>query len=713
MLIHKIRKIGFWEYLVYTVGLSIAFLMFAGLAINWLLPWLHITDKPLSLTPLLICFNTILVIFGVIAYRRNKDISIKIKLPKLDWLNKIFFITPLFFPILSILGAITLNNGGYNYLTMSMLGGIAIYIFFCVFLKKRLNGNIHPWSIFLISLSLLLMFSLRSWHILGWDVSQEYEMFKITQQNSHWSMSYFPGQPYYACLSITILPIVINSFMNINDEYIFKLIFQILFSFAPIMVYLFTKRYTINIVAFLASFFFIAQPQFIQSMPSVVRQEVALLFCFLSLLILFDEKLNSQKRKLLFILFSCSIVISHYTTTYVTTLLFVLTYILCYLYKIYKNRNITSPKYSLKLNYYFSWKLILPFLLFAFLWLNQITKVTGSLTDVAYSALSNINRTFNEDVRIGHTFILNQFNVFYRSYNQQALLNKYYSTLLISNNTKDNNNNLYPPLSYRNYVPEALPPEELPSRINPKMTQTLNILLRIVEILLKLILLLGVFFITFRKFDKKRPNIEVLMLILLSLLIVGLMTILPVVSLHYPIERLYQQSLFYLSLPVVLGCLYLMKVLKKEKLAIYFTLTIFVIHFMYISGFISQISGISEPTMPLNRNGDIYNQIYAHDSELKSINWLVAVNNSKQNIYADRYGYWKIQAFALTKEDLKTVFPPIIEKNAYVYSTYTNTTKRRAFIETVGADIAYAFPIHFISDNKNKIYSNGNSEVFK
>ena len=45
MLIFKIREVGFWEYLVYTIGLSIAFIMFAGLVVNWTLPFLHITDK--------------------------------------------------------------------------------------------------------------------------------------------------------------------------------------------------------------------------------------------------------------------------------------------------------------------------------------------------------------------------------------------------------------------------------------------------------------------------------------------------------------------------------------------------------------------------------------------------------------------------------------------------------------------------------------------
>ena len=97
MLILKIREVKFWEYLVYTIGLSIAFIMFAGLAVNWTLPALEITDNPLSLYPILLCFDIFLLVMGFFAYKRNKDLEYTPKLPKLDTLNRIFFIIPLIF----------------------------------------------------------------------------------------------------------------------------------------------------------------------------------------------------------------------------------------------------------------------------------------------------------------------------------------------------------------------------------------------------------------------------------------------------------------------------------------------------------------------------------------------------------------------------------------------------------------------------------------
>jgi uncharacterized membrane protein len=213
MLCFKIRKVGFWEYLVYTIGLSVAFIMFAGLAVNWTLPLLHITDKPLSLYPILICFDLFLIILGVVAWKRNQDLEHEFTTPKLDKLNNIFFIIPMLFPVLSILGAFILNNHGPNFLTMIMLGGIAVYVLFLVIFRKRLNENIWPWALYWMGLALLLMYSMRSWYIFGSDITSEYYFF--TKSISLWNPN-FPLNAYNACLSITILPSVISSFLNQN-----------------------------------------------------------------------------------------------------------------------------------------------------------------------------------------------------------------------------------------------------------------------------------------------------------------------------------------------------------------------------------------------------------------------------------------------------------------------------------------------------------------
>src|SRR3990170_6951178 len=190
MLMLKIRKIGFWEYLVYVIGLSIAFLMFGGLLANWALPLMGI-NQPLSLQPISISFYYLLLIIGPIAYLRNKDLSYEFKFIKLSLPDFLFFIIPMLFPILSVMGAISLNNQGTNIFTMIMLGGVALYVPLVVTFRKKLNSNILPLSLFFISISLLFMTSLRGWYITGHDIKQEYYVFQLTKSNYRWSISLF------------------------------------------------------------------------------------------------------------------------------------------------------------------------------------------------------------------------------------------------------------------------------------------------------------------------------------------------------------------------------------------------------------------------------------------------------------------------------------------------------------------------------------------
>ncbi len=326
-------SVNFWEYLVYTIGLSVAFIMFAGLIVNWTLPLLNITDKPLSLYPILICFDIFLIILGIVAWKRNKGFLHEVTVPKLDRLNNIFFIIPMFFPVLAILGAFLLNNHGPNILTMIMLGSIAVYVLLLVIFRKHLNENIWPWTILMISISILLSWWLRSWFISGVDSNLEYFVFQITKQKLFWSINNYRNA-YNAMLSLTILPTILSNILKINDQFIFKLIFQIIFSFVPlIMLLVFRKFIKNNTLIFLGALFFIIQPYFIAIQ---MRQAIAFIFFSLLFLILLENDLRLSIHKLFFIVFGISMIVSHYSTSYIALALLLLINSVNILYKRWK-----------------------------------------------------------------------------------------------------------------------------------------------------------------------------------------------------------------------------------------------------------------------------------------------------------------------------------------------------------------------------------------
>ena len=192
--------------------------------------------------------------------------------------------------------------------------------------------------------------------------------------------------------------------------------------------------------------------------------------------------------------------------------------------------------------------------------------------------------------------------------------------------------------------------------------------------------------------------------------------VLPFSSIDHDLTRIYQQVLIILSLPAVLGCFVIFKFFKKENLETFAVLSVFLFYFLFMSAFIPQIvGGPQDSSRQLNNFGRGYDEFYVHKSEIKSAIWLFKESNNYDKIYIDgRAGsrLWLVTNIN-TNRIIGSVLPSTMDKKAYVYSSYTNTIKKRAFVTYKGEVINYNFPTEFLNQNKNKIYNNGESELFK
>ena len=707
MLMLEIREIGFWEYLVYTIGLSIAFLMFGGLFINWILPLVGI-DKPLSLVPLLVSFNIFLLIFWIIVFKRNKEITLKIKLPKLNWLNKIFFTTPVIFPILSILGVITLNNDGPNYLTMIMLGGIAIYVFFIVLFRKKLNENIYPWAILTLSISLLLMYSLRSWHILGWDINREYLVFTLTNSAKYWS-PYVLNRVYNSCISITILPTIFASFSKINNEYIYKLFFPILFSIVPLMIYLSTKKFLSEGYAFFTSFFFISQYWFIAQMPALARQEMAFIFLALILLLIFNHELSEPIKDFLYIIIGISIIISHYSTTYVWLATILIFYILGRLLKI---------KFLRYLKLLFSFKYILLMLLVTFLWQFQLNIPTINFRDLLATTIYDISNIFSKDSITSGFDRLTFKNL--NINNDQNVSNNYLS---MTREYKNKSLILYPESTYGDYDPRAVFSEKLQSQIPTEISTNIFNLLKPIKLILIIILpIIGIFHLFKKHFYKKNKNRDIsnlknsignyILISISTLPLIVLFLFLPFAQTQYGLIRIYMQGLLSFSFLTVLGGCYLLYELRLNKINYFILGLILIFYFLSSTGLVSQIIG-GDPLLTLDNFGEEYDMFYTTQLDIKSAEWLADKREGNSMIYADEVAGLRLTSFAYIFDYTFDILPSTIDTRSYVYLSQTNVEKGKVY-KRYGIDfLAYNTPIEFLNSNKNLIYNNGGSEVFK
>lgn len=297
-------------------GFSIAFLMVVGLLVNEL-GLLFGIMKPLSTIPLMAVLNSIILGLCFIIYLKGKNIEIPmIRRVKSNAFIILVFCLPI---LLSIVGAYSVNvSERNNSLLLLMIISISLLVIM-VFFKRMIHPVLYPFLLMAISIALLLHSSLITTHINGFDIQHEYRFMRITQESSHWiSNTIDLSTPQMSSLlSISILPTIYWTLLNLDGIWILKIIYPIIFTFVPLVLYYLYRTWVSEKTAFFASFFVMANNVFFGEMLTLGRQMIAELFFVLLFFTLYNKKMNNINKTICFIFFSFALVVSHYAISYV------------------------------------------------------------------------------------------------------------------------------------------------------------------------------------------------------------------------------------------------------------------------------------------------------------------------------------------------------------------------------------------------------------
>jgi uncharacterized membrane protein len=303
------------EKLLLIVGLSLAFLMFAGFLINELLFALHIST-PLTSTPLLISLSSLTLVLSVVAYRKDFTTNLKPtdNFPNLKNLApKSFLVIPL---ILGVVGSLYTNV----YILSLMIISILILFGLSIFSNRFSSFKSFPAVIFLVSLALTIQVLLTSKYIMGFDANAEFYVFKLTANSGHWVLlssanNLLSTVNVSGMLSVTILPTIYYSLMNCGGEVVFKSLYPFVFSLVPVALFTIYSKQLAKTASVLASIFFVSGSVVFYGIEplSLDRQIIGTLFLALSIFIIIDKSLSVGKRKLLLIVFGGALIVSHYS----------------------------------------------------------------------------------------------------------------------------------------------------------------------------------------------------------------------------------------------------------------------------------------------------------------------------------------------------------------------------------------------------------------
>lgn len=664
---------------VYIIGLFIFGVMIYGLIINFVLPKIGFT-QPLSfiyIWPVYLIF-----LFPIIKLVSNIN----------NWIRESINLWPiklmiLINPLLAILGVNRLDNTGDGRLAIiSVILVCLVFIF--TFLRKDNNEGTLKLAIYSSALSLILANSLRSNFLVGWDIHQEFFVFRLTNIANFWNINTFKDA-YNACLSITILPTIIHNLTGISQLTIFRFIYPLIIALIPVIVFLIGTRFTSKKIAYAGAFAFLIQAQFISQLPALLRQGIAFIFFALMIDSLIRNDFTQKYRNLIVLIFGSGMILSHYSTTYIAlTLLLVAKSISVLLSKVW-----LDGKKSTSLSY----GIIAILFLSAFLWNVLITNTTDGLFQTFSKVTDNISETFSLE---GKSDMVK--SIFYQtSDNSTAVINYSKESL------KDISN----PEEYKGY---EIHPVSRNIGKPMKITDPIPIYFHIfIPWIFRIGILIGFIFLVLKEI-KKHQNPLVISIGFSMFVVIISIILLPFLSVNYNFERLYQQMLILLAPISIFGFLRLFSLLKKLTYTI--PISIILLSFIFQStGLIDHLVYKTSPWM-FGNSSEQYYRYFSTKSEIGGISWLE--NNVKANslLYADRYTKLRIGAYLNQKFGYisSEINPPVIEKYGYVFSGLAGSDSNNSvYTEVKNQQLIFSFPHKYLEENRNKIYSNSITKIYK
>jgi uncharacterized membrane protein len=714
------------ERLLYGVVTTILALMLLGLAMNTALPLVGVTH-PLGREPVLVAID--LGCVGLAFWRpaRFKPALPQLNLDKLNGLDWAAGALSAICVPLAVIGANRLNNGAGGNVTLIMLIVASLVLTLLLIKREQLNSGTIPTAIYFIALALLLMTSLRGWYTTGHDIQQEYRTFELTKSHADWNIGRY-RDAYDACLSLTILPTMIWQMVRVDDPYIFKFWFQILFALCPVFVYRISIRHTTRAIALIATIYFIAFPTYFTDMPFLNRQEIAFLFVAACVMTATDPFVSQNKIRLRLAFFSVGAVLSHYSTTYVLFGTLTLgwigyrSWLILLRIRRQKAPSKRTRRDSNPISVSPAISLLNVVVVFAgiMLWNGIATHTVNGLSSTMSQVIDGL-RGGNGQKSADLSYSL----LALKPPPESKLLAQYATETLTQTKAGRALGIYYPKKILKKYPIKIIPEPNIPITALGSLVDDTGLNVSIFNSvvragaakLLQLFVAVGLLAAIITKGRRSRSFIELITLSSAALIVVILQVILPAISINYGILRAFLQSLIVFGPLVAVGSSVIYKPFGKRWSLRASSITA-ILFFLSLTGVLPQILGGYPAQLHLNNSGEYYDIYYLHPQEISSIQWLQghastnSVDQIQSEVETDRYTFRQLQTFT-DLSPINDIYPTLLRENAYVFLGYTTVSKDQATFSYDGDLITYTYPINLLNSTKNLLYSSNGARIYR
>jgi uncharacterized membrane protein len=712
------RHCGAVERLGYSVCTALLILMLAALVGNEILPLVNV-QRPLDAGPVLITGDAVNLVLYALRSRYPERVRWRGGLAAVSKQELRLLAMAALCVALVVLGANRLNNGAGGQPTLIALAIIVLVVVFSLRWMAVVRESVVAIVIYLTSLSLLLSTSLRGWYITGHDIQDEYRVFQLTEAHGRWSMAYFHNA-YNACLSITILPTELGQIIHVDNPYVYKLFFQLIFAICPVLVYGISRRYFSRRMSLLSVAYFIGFPTFFTDMPFLNRQEVALLFVATGVLAATNSVWSFRKRQLALTLAGVGVEVSHYSSMYFFVGVLIVSWLCRYGAGVLTR---SSPTWLDVLSRRLRWApgagvsvtvgVIGVFVATVILWGGLITGSSGQALRTSESAIQSTSlslQLFDDGNSVPPSIALADY--------RQATIRELFSAP----------SGTFLPASAVVNAPTPVVAQQLNaltwlgqhlSVLGIPVVAINSVSRNLVAYCEELFLAVGLIRLLIpRRQERRSIGQQLYWLSVGSVAMIGLITVIPALSADYGPLRAFQEGLIFFAPVVVIGSVTLFRPLFRRQAAVA-AAVLWLGLFLNTSGLVPQLLGGNLAELNLNNSGSYYDLYYMSPQSVAAVSWLGQQPTAlaypiQATFIQSRYNFTSPNDVNGSKAIIDA-YPTMIYRRGWVILGYPTVGRGLAYTFIPASDdlVEYKYPTWLLNEYKNLVYTNGSAVIYK
>lgn len=675
---------------IYVPSASILVLTFTALATD-LIGLAIGVSRPLRTAPMLAGLELVCLILLALSIKAPEETQIPWHLVR----RPVSRVWPAAVPLVGAVGALRLNSGHTNHIAVIAVV-ITLILLVGTFLRAPwLDESLLVVIIYAASLAMMWSFSLRGDMLYGFDITSEYNALQQTVVTGTWHLSH-PNDAYGAMLSLTVFPAILHAFTGMSGLLVLKVVYPAIGALFPVAVYSFARRVLGSRWAFLAAALVVMQYTFFQQFPALARQEIGTLLFAALISAALDAELAPRTRWVFVILLSAGMVLSHYSTTYLAIPLLGIAVILQFILSWF--RPLARVGGGLALAFCMS-------LLGAVIWYGPITHSASNVAGfVSTAEQQGINFLPNRSGNLLTTWLQGESTRSLTPAEYQKYIAAYYRA-------RKQYVVPMPDAGRARYAVQSASVTQSSARW-PFVAGAANLAAVIIQQLINLLAIAGVMVIALHR---KVPAVtrQVGVLGMAATVILMLTRVSGTIAQEYNPQRAFLQSMIVLGVGI---CWLFQRMGARWQRTRWPILAAGVLSvgtfFSASSGLTAVILGEGTATNLANRFDD-YQEFYTTAPEIASARWLSVAAPPASIIDADHYGQLRLFTVGISAASvLNDLTPLTIDHHAWVYASRTNILNGIARSSGASYSAVYAFPVRFLSDNFDIVYTNGTSEVF-